>query len=198
MSVKAVIFDADGVLVFPWRFAEHLTKEFQITREATQAFFQGRFTDCLLGKEDLAEVLPPYLAEWGWTGSVGEFMQLWFSVEDAVDVRVLGAVQTLREAGFTCCLASNQEAHRSEYMRTVMGFGREFDTLFFSSELGIKKPDARFYEAVEKALGLSSKQIAFWDDSPSHVDAAKERGWQAELYTSCENFERQLQEMKLI
>ena len=196
MSVKAVVFDADGVLVFPWRFAEHLSCEFGITQEATRAFFEGKFTDCLLGKTDLAETLPPYLADWGWTGSCEEFLQLWFSVEDAVDDRVLDAARELRGAGLTCCLASNQEKHRSEYMRTVMGFGAEFDTLFFSCEIGFKKPDPRFYEAVEAALGLSGEQIAFWDDSPGHADAAKERGWQAELYTSYEDFERQLLEMK--
>ena len=198
MSIKAVIFDADGVLVFPWRFAEHLSGELGITQEATRAFFEGKFTDCLLGTRDLAAVLPPYLAEWGWTGSCEEFMQLWFSVEDAVDARFMGAAQELRGAGVTCCLASNQEEHRSEYMRTVMGFGREFDTLFFSCEIGAKKPDARFYAAVEAALGLSGEQIAFWDDSPRHVDAAKERGWRAELYTDYETFQQQFLGLKQV
>ena len=196
MSVKAVIFDADGVLVFPWRFAEHLNGEFQITREATRAFFEGEFTDCLLGRADLAETLPPYLAEWGWTGSVAEFMRLWFSVEDATDARVLGAVQNLRDAGHLCCLASNQEKHRADSLRPVMGFGKEFDRLFFSCEIGAKKPDAQFYEAIETALGLNGGQIAFWDDSPSHVNAAKARGWRARLYTSGDEFEQQVLEIE--
>ena len=144
-----------------------------------------------LGKADLSEVLPPYLAEWGWRGSCAEFMQLWFSVEDAVDVRVLAWVRTLRQSGSICCLASNQEEHRSVYMRDVMGFGAEFDRLFFSCEIGAKKPDPKFYEAIETALGLTGGQIAFWDDSPRHVEVAKERGWQAELYTTYAVFERQ-------
>ena len=191
MSVQAVVFDADGVLVFPDRFGEHLTREHKITQEATQAFFQGKFHDCLLGTADLAEVLPPYLKEWGWQGSAEEFMQLWFSVEDAIDVRVLEWAQALRQAGFVCCLASNQEPHRAEYMREVMGFSAHFDHLFFSGALGMKKPDAGFYEAIETALGLSGEQIAFWDDSPSHINTAKQYGWQAELYTSYEAFQPQ-------
>jgi len=191
MNIQAVVFDADGVLVFPDRFAEHLTREHQITQEATRAFFQGKFHDCLLGQADLGAVLAPYLKEWGWQGSVEEFMQLWFSVEDAVDVRVLDTVKTLREAGFVCCLASNQEPHRAEYMKEVMGFSAHFDHLFFSGVLGMKKPEARFYEAIETALGLSGEQIAFWDDSPSHVETAKQRGWSAELYTDYEGFQRQ-------
>ncbi len=196
MSVKAVIFDADGVLIFPWRFAEHLSREHQITQEAMQAFWQGKFLDCILGKADLKAVLPPYLKEGGWQGSAEEFMQLWFSVEDAVDARVLDTVKRLRNAGFVCCLASNQEPYRAEYIREVMGLAAEFDRLFFSCEIGAKKPDARFYEAVEAALGLSGEQIAFWDDAPRHVDAAKERGWSAELYTDFETFEPQVLEMK--
>ncbi len=191
MSIQAVVFDADGVLVFPDRFAEHLTREHQITQEATQAFWQGKFSDCILGKADLGTVLPPYLKEWGWQGSADEFMQLWFSVEDAVDMRVLNAAKMLREAGFVCCLASNQEPHRAKYMSDVMGFSTFFDHLFFSGVLGMKKPDVRFYEAIETALGMSGEQIAFWDDSPTHIETAKQRGWSAELYIGYEEFQRQ-------
>lgn len=191
MSIQAVVFDADGVLVFPDRFAEHLTREHQITQEATRAFFQGKFHDCLLGSADLTELLPPYLKEWGWQGTAEEFMQLWFSVEDSVDARVLETVKALRSAGFICCLASNQEPHRAEYMKEVMGFSAFFDHLFFSGLLGMKKPETGFYEAIETALNLSGDQIAFWDDSPSHVETAKLRGWSAELYTSYEEFQQQ-------
>jgi len=191
MSIQAVVFDADGVLVFPDRFAEHLTREHQITQEATRAFFQGKFHDCLLGSADLTELLPPYLKEWGWQGSPEEFMQLWFSVEDAVDTRVLDTAKALRSAGFVCCLASNQEPHRAKYMQEAMGFSVYFDHLFFSGVLGVKKPEARFYEAIETALNLSGEQIAFWDDSPAHVETAKQRGWSAERYTNYEEFQRQ-------
>ena len=80
-------------------------------------------------------------------------------------------------------------------MRTKMGFEAEFERLFFSCELGVKKPDSRFYEAVEAALGLSGKQIRFWDDTPSHIEAAKKRGWQAVLYTDSVELSRQAAEI---
>ncbi|MGI4789684.1 MAG: HAD-IA family hydrolase [Janthinobacterium lividum] len=195
MSIRAVIFDADGVIVFPWRFGEHLSREYQITQEATQAFFQGKFTECLVGKANLSHVLPSYLEEWGWSGSVEEFMQLWFTVEDAIDVRVLDAAETLRDAGLVCCLASNQEQHRADFMRTSIGFSGQFDVLFFSCEIGFKKPDDRFYAAVEAALGLTGNEIAFWDDTRSHVEAAQKRGWAAELYTGYDGFSRQAREL---
>ena len=172
-----------------------MTREHQITQEATQAFFEGKFHDCLLGQADLGVVLVPYLKEWGWQGSAEKFMQLWFSVEDAVDTRVLASAKALREAGFVCCLASNQEPHRAEYMKEVMGFSACFDHLFFSGALGMKKPQAGFYEAIETALGLRGEQIAFWDDSPAHIGAAKQRGWSAELFTGYEDFQQQAEKL---
>ena len=195
MSIRAVIFDADGVLVFPKRLTEPLTRECQMTREATHALLQNKFDDCLLGKADLSDVLSPYLSEWGWLGSCEAFMQLWFTAENAVNMRVMERAKTLREAGFVCVLATNQERHRAEYMKTAMGFSAKSDALFFSCEMGVKKPDERFYETIEKALGLTGEQIAFWDDTPSHVDAAKRRGWSAEIYTDYEKFQRQTAEI---
>jgi FMN phosphatase YigB (HAD superfamily) len=41
MAISAVIFDADGVVIFPWRFARYLEQEFNITREMTRGFFRG-------------------------------------------------------------------------------------------------------------------------------------------------------------
>jgi hypothetical protein len=50
MPAKAILFDADGVVIFPWRFARHLAREHGITPEMTRGFFQGVFEDCLVGK----------------------------------------------------------------------------------------------------------------------------------------------------
>ena len=47
-----------GFWFFRGALREHLSREFKITQEATQAFFQGKFTECLVGKANLAEVLP--------------------------------------------------------------------------------------------------------------------------------------------
>lgn len=70
MSIKAIIFDADGVAIFPWRAAQLFEREYGITREMVSEFFSGIFADCLIGKADLKEELPPYLERWGWQTSV--------------------------------------------------------------------------------------------------------------------------------
>lgn len=97
MIIRAVILDADGVLIFAWRFADYLGHEFGITGEITGEFFRGTFNDCLVGKRDLKDILPPYLTSWGWTDSVEEFLHLWMTAEDALDMRIVKTVQTWKQ-----------------------------------------------------------------------------------------------------
>ena len=192
MSIKAVIFDADGVVIFPWRAAQLFEREYAITREMTRGFFGGIFEDCLVGKADLREVLPPYLEQWGWQAPVDDFIRVWFEVENAPDERVIGVVQALQESGYTCCLATNQEKYRAEYIKTEMGFAGVFDHLFFSCQLGCKKPDRAYYERIMETLELQGPDVLFWDDSPSSVEGARGCGWNAEVYVDFEEFEEQI------
>ena len=192
MPVKAVILDADGVVIFPWRAAQLLEREYGITREMTGEFFGGVFEDCLVSKANLKEVLPPYLAQWGWRAPVDDFVRVWFEAENAPDERVIDVVHTLRKSGLACHLASNQEKHHAEYIRTQMGFAKVFDRLFFSSELGCKKPERAYYMRIMETLGLEGSDILFWDDSPSAVEGARACGWNAEVYAEFKAFETRL------
>jgi FMN phosphatase YigB (HAD superfamily) len=50
-----------------------------------------------------------------------------------------------------------------------------------SFELGLRKPDAEIYRAVESGSGVAAGQILFFDDREENVEAARQRGWRAEL-----------------
>jgi putative hydrolase of the HAD superfamily len=190
--IEAVVFDGDGVLTFKLRFAWFLATQHRITPQTTRPFFRGPFERCLVGEANLKEVLPPFLAAWGWAGTADAFVDLWLEKDDAVDERMVGVVRALRKAGFTCCLATNQERHRAGYMRRNMGFGELFDHLFFSCEIGATKPDPVFFREIEGTLGVAAEGILFLDDDPQNVDAARARGWRAEVYVVFQEFLRDL------
>jgi putative hydrolase of the HAD superfamily len=194
VPIKAVLFDADGVVIFPWRFARYLAREHGITPEMTRGFFHGVFEDCLLGRADLKQVLPPFLRQWGWRGSVDDFVATWLEAENAVDGRVVAVIRALRGSGLMCCLVTSQERYRAEYMRATMGFAEVFDRLFFSCELGCQKPDHDYYQIVEGELGLQGQAILFWDDSALNVQSARRWGWNAEVYSEFGAFEKRLGE----
>ncbi len=82
-------------------------------------------------------------------------------------------------------------------MREKMGFDKIFDRLYISCELGCHKPNAAYYEHVQKSLALDGKSLLFWDDSYKNVAAARSFGWNAEQYTDFESFIEKLGTYKI-
>jgi putative hydrolase of the HAD superfamily len=190
VTIKAICFDADGVVVNPhMQFSKYLKEEYGISPEMTQRFFRGVFNDCLVGKASLEDVLPPFLRDWGWKDSVAEFINTWLITSQVVDNRVIHAIQNLRQNGIICCLATSQERNRAEYMKETMGFQDIFDHLFFSCEIGWQKPHHAYYQHIDKTLGLGKDSILFWDDKRTNVESARKFGWIAEIYTDFNEYE---------
>jgi putative hydrolase of the HAD superfamily len=192
MPIECVAFDADGVVIHPWRFRHYLEENHNITPSMTRGFFDGVFAECLVGKASLKSVLPSYLRAWDWPGTVEDFIELWLEVENAPDEKLISKISDLRRDGYLCCLATSQETNRADYMAGQMGFNEIFDELFFSCHIGYHKPERGFYEYIQSALRLSGSQILFWDDSEKNVAAAREIGWYAETYKGFADFEARM------
>jgi putative hydrolase of the HAD superfamily len=191
MTIKAICFDADGVVVNPqMQFSRHLQEKYGISPEMTQGFFHGVFNDCLVGRAHLEDVLPAFLKDWGWNDSVGEFIDLWLRTDHVIDAQLIQMIQHLRRSEIICCLATSQERNRARYMRTKMGFQDMFDRLFFSCEVGWQKPQPAYYQHIERTLGLEKQSILFWDDSRVNIEAALQFGWNAEMYTGLNEFKK--------
>lgn len=192
MDLKAVIFDADGVLLTSGFFAEELERSYGLPTSATLPFFTGALEPCLVGQADLKQELAPFLKQWNWPGSADDFIERWFEHGASVDPRIVATIGELRQRGLRCYLATNQEPYRIAYMREQMGFEQLFDNIFFSGGIGCKKTDGRFYHVVMQATDLRGAEILFWDDTFENIVAAREQGWHAEHYRSFEEFEQTL------
>lgn len=189
-KIKAIIFDADGVVInSPGYFSVRYMKDFGVPSSVMLPFFEGKFQECLVGKADLKEVLEPLLKDWHWQGSVDELLNYWFKAEHYIDDRLVRDIESLRGKGIKCYLATKQEKYRTEYIRTEMGFENIFDKIYSSAEVGYKKPDERFYQFIQKDIGLTRpEEIFFWDDEQANVDAAIKLGWQGFVYREYEGF----------
>ena len=181
---QVLVFDADGVMIKPWGFANALATQHNITPEMTQGFFTGVFQQCLIDEHALEDVLPPFLHEWGWSNNVESFIDFWHQTDDLRDAVMLQQVADYRAAGRVCCLASNQDVTRARYMRSSMDFDLLFDRLYFSCDLKAKKPELAFYHAIQQDLGVPASNILFYDDSEQHVKGAISAGWQAVWFRS--------------
>jgi putative hydrolase of the HAD superfamily len=74
--------------------------------------------------------------------------------------------------------------HFSTAYADVLGHFRE---VFLSSTIGLRKPDARAYDHVVKAIGVPASRIVFFDDLPENVEGARARGLMAVHVTSSDD-----------
>lgn len=197
--MQVLLFDADGVIIDPaHRFVSYLKDELHLPSQSTSEFFGGAFHNCLIGRSDLKQEIVPFLERWGWTSSVDDFLHTWFLLEHHINTRLVAVIQNLRQKGYYCGIATNQEKRRLEYINRDMGFSSLFDGIFGSADIGAVKPTLEFYARVTHHLGVRPEEISFWDDSKDNVSGALTYGWHAELYTGLDGFLRILEQDSLM
>lgn len=81
-------------------------------------------------------------------------------------------------ATLTSALLSNTNA-RHWSRRAEFAAASTLEHQLASHEHRAAKPDAGFYGALERAVGASGPEIAFFDDLEANVVAARALGWQA-------------------
>ncbi|MBU1178185.1 NUDIX domain-containing protein [Patescibacteria group bacterium] len=193
MSVKDIIFDADGVVIKSEMFSIQYCKEFGISADEMLPFFNGVFADCKVGRADIKEELKPFLPKWKWTGSVDEFLQYWFKAEHHVDQKMIEKIKELQSQDIKCYLATDNEKYRTEYLREEMGFGKLFAEIFSSADIGCEKTDKRFWRKVYETVGgngVEKNEIMYWDNDQDNIEVAQEFGLAGYLYKDFAEFEK--------
>ncbi len=59
----------------------------------------------------------------------------------------------------------------------------DFDYVFLSFEMGLRKPDDKVYSFVEETLKTKPENIMLIDDTKENIESAKKRGWKTCLAT---------------
>jgi putative hydrolase of the HAD superfamily len=189
--IKAIVFDADGVIVRPKTFFVTRANElYGIPKQEFMAFIHGEFKLCTTGELELLDIVPKYLMRWNLSVEPRVFVSQWVEHEHHIDTALLEQIQTFRANGIPCYLGTNQERNRANYMKLEMGFNTSLDSVFASTDLGFRKPDMAFYKTLQDKIQLSASEILFWDDSLENVTAAREAGWKAEVFFNLQAFKQ--------
>jgi putative hydrolase of the HAD superfamily len=188
--IDVVLFDVDGVLVNGKSFSFYLERDYGITTDMASAFFRHKFVPCLIGEADLKVEISDYLQPWGWTKSVDELLDYWFTCEHIIDQSLIDYVQQLRQRDIHCYLATQQEKYRTAYLLDQMGFAHTFDGIFSSAYIGKLKDNPAFFTHILQDLHVvDGHTVLFWDDSSRNVQVARQAGLCAEVYAGFTNFQ---------
>ncbi|MCR5741557.1 MAG: HAD-IA family hydrolase [Gammaproteobacteria bacterium] len=82
-----------------------------------------------------------------------------------------------------------------EFLRPLLkkyDIERRFDNLIISSERGIAKPDKEIFELALNEMGKHYDKVIFFDDNYPNIIASENAGIKACLYTTYDNFLKDL------
>lgn len=99
-----------------------------------------------------------------------------------LDEDVLALVDSLRPR-VTVCLISNA-TDRLHADLAALGLADRVDHVLSSADLGVPKPDPRFYAAAARLTGVPAKRCLVVDDSAENADAAQRSGMTGHTFTS--------------
>jgi putative hydrolase of the HAD superfamily len=182
VRVTTLLLDADGVLQrVPNGWEESMRPALEGRLDDVDGFLAAAYLaerPALTGTVRWLDVLPGLLDRWGIPGSYDDLVHVWLSIEPVPGVREL--VEALRAEGIRCCLATNQDVVRGEFMHDELGYGDLLDETFYSYELGVAKPDPAYFSTILERLDVPAAEALFVDDNVVNVESARSVGLHAE------------------
>ncbi|SDM94343.1 HAD-IA family hydrolase [Afipia sp. GAS231] len=88
--------------------------------------------------------------------------------------------------------SNTNPAHVAHFSRAYADVLSHFSEIFLSSTIGLRKPDARAYDHVVKAIGVPASRILFFDDVAANIEGARSRGLAAVHVTSTDDVAKAL------
>lgn len=145
----------------------------QMTEAETRAHWQARLE---LTDEQADELVAD---AWRWyVGTLDQRLFDWFT--------------GLRDRGLRTGILSNSGPGAREAERHY-GFEAITDDIVYSHEVGLKKPDPAVFALAGSRLDVEPVEIAFLDDVPANVAAARLAGWHGVLHEETERSIAQLE-----
>lgn len=110
--------------------------------------------------------------------------EAWNALLLEIPPKTLSVLRSLRTQGYRLALLSNTNPIHIDQVRRRLGpfaygeFTRCFERVFYSYEMGLRKPDPAIYAAVDRELCITSPaEVLFVDDNDANIASAADYGW---------------------
>lgn len=119
--------------------------------------------------------------------SYEQFAHGWQAVFVGLRPEVIDTMNKLREQGHRVVVLSNtNRLHTTFWPDEYPQIQAAADKIYLSQEMGMRKPEARIYQAVLQAEGFSASDTVFFDDNADNIEGANQLGITSVLVTGKE------------
>jgi epoxide hydrolase-like predicted phosphatase len=189
MTIRAVVFDIGGVLAecAPMDFARRAEVEHGLAPGSLGAGLADVWDAGRIGRISEADVTAALLERSGLTGVQVDALlaEMWRQYLGVANTPLIEWVRGLRPA-YRLGILSNSFVGAREREQALFGFEDLVDDLVYSHEVGVSKPDPAIWDLTARRLSMQPAEIAFLDDAPRNVEAAREFGFSAVLFETTE------------
>ncbi len=119
--------------------------------------------------------------------SYEQFSLGWQAVFVAIRPDVIDIMHKLREQEHRVVILSNtNRLHTTFWPDEYPEVKAAADHIYLSQEMGMRKPEARIYQAVLQAEGFTASDAVFFDDNADNIEGASQCGMTSILVTGKE------------
>lgn len=191
---EAVIFDIGNVLIEwnPERFYDSRLGRARRERLFAEVPLHAMNLAIDNGAPFRATVMATATAHPDWADEVRWWHDHWIDMASPRIEHSIRLLDALKSRGVPVFALTNFGSDSFAFACTQYAFFNDFDRAFVSGDLGVMKPEAAIYAAVEADTGIAPGRLLFTDDKAANVQAAEARGWQGHHFTGAAGLARRL------
>jgi len=197
MTIKAIVFDLDGVYFLGGNenFKKNMNAEYGIPiPKIEEVYFKSyemrAYKEGNLSNEEFWEYA---INEWDITATKEEILDLLVNGYE-INRKAVKLIENLHRNGYQTAICTNNFPARIRVLQEKFDFIRDFDVAVLSYEEGITKPNPRIYNILKNRLGCEKNEIFITDDNRTNVEKLNDMGFIASLYVNFGTFKNELRE----
>lgn len=192
--IKALLFDVSGVLTharFPHAY-EAFAHKVNLPSDMVADYFKNDLEKQLLGQSNLRYI---YLSLSGKLEGISEtaFKEKWVDTIaeiTTINTELLTHIDTWRNT-YTCGILTNNTEGRGIFDEHIQ-LHAHFNFVLESYKEHMKKPDPAFFKLALNSAQCQPEEALYVDDQQRHIDAAKSVGMHGIVFTTNEQFTKDL------
>ena len=186
-NIKVILLDMGGVLIKTTdrQIRTKLAKQFNLTYEQMDELVYGTESakKATLGEISETDHFQFVLDQLGVPDYGIDRFQKEFWGGDTLDVELVKFISE-HNRDYRFGMLSNAMSNIRNWLNHKHGFLHLFEAIYFSAELGMAKPDPKFYLAILNEFKVKAHEVIFIDDFIENIQVAKELGIYAIHYKS--------------